>query len=79
MAGRAGRRGKDTTGTSILYIDSSFGNIPTQQDLEQMLESKGQPLESKLNLSYKLILNIAKTQNLNITEILNKSFFENEN
>jgi superfamily II RNA helicase len=44
-----------------------------------MLESKGQPLESKLNLSYKLILNVVKSEQENITDILNKSFYENEN
>lgn len=28
MAGRAGRRGKDPTGTCILTLDRAFGKIP---------------------------------------------------
>jgi len=44
MAGRAGRRGKDPTGTCLLSIDRAFGKPPTFQDFEQLLENRGTPL-----------------------------------
>lgn len=52
MAGRAGRRGKDLTGTCILNLDRAFGKIPAAEDFESILGSAGSRLESKLKLSY---------------------------
>lgn len=52
MAGRAGRRGKDTTGTCVLTLDRAFGKVPDIDDFESILTSKGTHLESKLRLSY---------------------------
>lgn len=52
MAGRAGRRGKDTVGTCLLTIDRSFGKVPDFDEFETVLTSKGTHLESKLKLSY---------------------------
>lgn len=52
MAGRAGRRGKDTTGTCVLTLDRAFGKVPDIDDFEDILTSKGTHLESKLRLSY---------------------------
>lgn len=60
MAGRAGRRGKDVHGASIIYLDRAFGFIPRYEEIVELLENKGQPLESKLKLSYKMILNVVK-------------------
>ena len=37
MAGRAGRRGKDDLGASILYLDRSFGKAATNEDFEELL------------------------------------------
>jgi hypothetical protein len=53
MAGRAGRRGKDQTGACLIALDRAFTrNIPTLDDFEKLLENKGNPLESKLKMSY---------------------------
>lgn len=78
MAGRAGRRGKDPTGSSILNLDRAFGKPPTLEDFITLLENKGTPLESKLKLSYALTLNVMKSDDIEITDLLKTSFFESE-
>jgi superfamily II RNA helicase len=78
MAGRAGRRGKDTTGFSIITLDRAFGKIPRKEDFDNLLENKGTPLESKLKLSYQMTLNVMKSDDVQISDLLKKSFFENE-
>jgi superfamily II RNA helicase len=60
MAGRAGRRGKDATGSCLLAIDRSFGRIPTVDDFTEILTSRGTRLESKLKLSYQITLNVVQ-------------------
>jgi superfamily II RNA helicase len=61
MAGRAGRRGKDATGSCLIALDRNFTrNIPTIDDFERILENKGTPLESKLKLSYTMTMNVVK-------------------
>ena len=59
MAGRAGRRGKDTVGYSIICADPGF-RVPKNDDLIELLESKGIQLESKLNVNYDMCLNSLK-------------------
>lgn len=78
MAGRAGRRGKDTNGYCLLNIDRAFGKPPTLDDFEKILENKGTPLESKLKLSYSMTLNVVKSDDVQINDLLKTSFFENE-
>ena len=78
MAGRAGRRGKDTTGTCILTLDRAFGKVPDAEEFEEILTSKGTHLESKLKLSYQMALNVVKSEDVMINDLLKLSFFENE-
>jgi len=79
MAGRAGRRGKDTTGSCLICLDRGFSrNIPTLEDFEKLLENKGTPLESKLKLSYNMTMNVVKSETMVIDDLLKQSWFENE-
>jgi|LauGreDrversion4_2_1035121.scaffolds.fasta_scaffold35224_6 superfamily II RNA helicase len=79
MAGRAGRRGKDTTGSCLICLDRSFSrNIPTVEEFEKLLENKGTPLESKLKLSYNMTMNVVKSETMVINDLLKQSWFENE-
>jgi antiviral helicase SKI2 len=79
MAGRAGRRGKDQTGSCVICLDRSFGRtIPTLDDFERLLENKGTPLESKLKLSYAMTMNVMKSDSIMIEDMLKVSWFESE-
>ena len=60
MAGRAGRRGKDAIGTSILCMDPGMGKLPHSEELTTLLDSKGIALESKLKVDYATCLNSIK-------------------
>ena len=61
MAGRAGRRGKDQIGYSVLCMDPGMGSkVPRSEELTQLLDSKGIALESKLRVDYSTCLNSLK-------------------
>ncbi len=60
MAGRAGRRGKDDKGFSIICADPDLGKIPSNQELLDLLNSKGVELASQLKVDYRTCLNILK-------------------
>ncbi len=80
MAGRAGRRGKDQTGSCLITLDRSFARqMPTIDDFERLLENKGTPLESKLKLSYSMTMNVMKSDSIMIEDMLKVSWFESEN
>ncbi len=64
MAGRAGRRGKDATGSCLLAIDRNFGKIPQAEKFQEMLESKGTRLESKFRMSYQIALNVVQSEDI---------------
>ena len=44
-----------------------------------MLASKGTPLESKLKLTYQMALNVMKSEDMFIQDVLKTSFLESEN
>lgn len=65
MAGRAGRRGKDDIGTSIICIDDNFGQIPNTQEFEDMFSVNSKEVESQLKVSYKTNLFNSEGQDIN--------------
>ena len=78
MAGRAGRRGKDLIGSSILCMDPGMGKMPHSDELKQLLDSKGIALESKLKVDYSTCLNSLKQDQEGFGAMLENSFFANE-
>ncbi|GFO05994.1 helicase ski2w [Plakobranchus ocellatus] len=73
MAGRAGRRGLDTTGTVILLCK---GDVPEMSELHRMMLGKPTSLESRFRLTYTMILNLLRVEQLRVQDMIKRSFSE---
>lgn len=73
MAGRAGRRGKDTTGTVIILCK---GNVPEVSELHKMMLGRPTKLESQFRLTYGMILNLLRVEELRVQDMMKRSFAE---
>ncbi|XP_062514975.1 superkiller complex protein 2-like [Corticium candelabrum] len=73
MAGRAGRRGLDSTGTVILLCK---GDVPETSELHQMMLGRPTKLESKFRLTYSMILNLLRVEQLRVEDMMKRSFAE---
>lgn len=74
MAGRAGRRGLDTTGTVIIVAGNE---LPDQADLRTMILGTPAKLQSQFRLTYNMILNLLRVEALRVEEMIKRSFSEN--
>ncbi|TFY77479.1 hypothetical protein EWM64_g6533 [Hericium alpestre] len=74
MAGRAGRRGLDTTGTVIILASDE---LPEQTTLSTMILGKPGKLQSQFRLTYNMILNLLRVEALKVEEMIKRSFSEN--
>ncbi|BFZ54009.1 Antiviral helicase ski2 [Savitreella phatthalungensis] len=74
MAGRAGRRGLDATGTVIIICSDE---PPEQGILQTMLLGQPFKLISQFRLTYNMILNLLRVETLEIEEMIKRSFSEN--
>lgn len=74
MAGRAGRRGLDATGTVIIISGDS---LPEQTPLTHMLLGTPAKLSSQFRLTYNMILNLLRVEALKVEEMIKRSFSEN--
>lgn len=73
MAGRAGRRGKDKTGTVILLCK---GDVPPETDLRTMILGKPMRLMSQFRLTYAMILNLLRVESVTVEDMMQHSFME---
>lgn len=73
MAGRAGRRGKDETGTVIMLCK---GDVPPETDLRTMILGKPMRLESQFRLTYAMILNLLRVESVSVEDMMSHSFME---
>ncbi|XP_032506230.1 helicase SKI2W isoform X2 [Phocoena sinus] len=73
MAGRAGRRGLDPTGTVILLCK---GRVPEMADLHRMTMGKPSQLQSQFRLTYTMILNLLRVDALRVEDMMKRSFSE---
>lgn len=74
MAGRAGRRGLDPTGTVIILCKSG---VHQMSDLHAMMLGKPTMLQSQFRLTYTMILNLLRVEALRVTDMMRRSFSEN--
>ncbi|KAJ7103133.1 antiviral helicase [Mycena belliarum] len=74
MAGRAGRRGLDPTGTVVIVANDS---LPEQTTLQTMMLGTPGKLSSQFRLTYNMILNLLRVEALKVEEMIKRSFSEN--
>ncbi|TFY63324.1 hypothetical protein EVJ58_g3329 [Rhodofomes roseus] len=74
MAGRAGRRGLDPTGTVIIVVGDE---LPEQGVLNTMILGTPTKLQSQFRLTYNMILNLLRVEALRVEEMIKRSFSEN--
>ncbi|KAH7922845.1 ATP-dependent RNA helicase [Leucogyrophana mollusca] len=74
MAGRAGRRGLDPTGTVIIV---AHDELPDQITLQTMMLGIPAKLQSQFRLTYNMILNLLRVEALRVEEMIKRSFSEN--
>ena len=63
MAGRAGRRGLDPVGTVIV---ACWDDIPDEAELKRLLTGRATRLESQFRLTYSMILNLMRVEDLKV-------------
>uniref|UniRef100_A0A4W4F3Q7 SKI2 homolog, superkiller viralicidic activity 2-like n=1 Tax=Electrophorus electricus TaxID=8005 RepID=A0A4W4F3Q7_ELEEL len=73
MAGRAGRRGLDATGTVIILCKAGVHDMA---DLHAMMLGKPTVLQSQFRLTYTMILNLLRVEALRVTDMMRRSFSE---
>ncbi|KAL0030068.1 hypothetical protein WJX79_004816 [Trebouxia sp. C0005] len=73
MAGRAGRRGLDPVGTVII---ACWDDVPDEGDVRKMMTGKATKLESQFRLTYSMILNLLRVEDLKVEDMLKRSFAE---
>ncbi|KAF6000413.1 helicase [Cyanidiococcus yangmingshanensis] len=76
MSGRAGRRGLDAYGLVILFFPP--GELPSELDLKRTMTGVPPRLSSQFRLSYNMILNLIRTEHVQVEEVIRRSFTEAE-
>ncbi|KAL6121907.1 hypothetical protein NUSPORA_01118 [Nucleospora cyclopteri] len=71
MSGRAGRRGLDKEGTVISLVTAQYES----KDVVKMVNGLPDPLNSAFYLKYNMILNLMRTEDLDATYFLGRSFY----
>ena len=67
MSGRAGRRGLDTVGTVVI---ACFNDLHEEAVLHQMMRGKGLQLSSQFKLSYNMILNLLRVEDMKVRVVI---------
>ncbi|XP_026497864.2 exosome RNA helicase MTR4 [Vanessa tameamea] len=75
MSGRAGRRGLDDKGIVILMIDQKV----TPSVVKSMVQGKADPINSAFHLTYNMVLNLLRVEEINPEYMLERSFFQFQN
>ena len=73
MAGRAGRRGLDALGTVLI---TSWIDVPKEAELKKLLTGTPTRLQSQFRLTYNMILNLLRVNDLSVEDMIQRSFSE---
>jgi hypothetical protein len=76
MAGRAGRRGLDATGTVLILCKTDVWESGT---LQQMTLGQATVLQSQFRVTYAMILNLKRVQSVQVVDMMKRSFGEARN
>ncbi|KAK9500520.1 hypothetical protein O3M35_001769 [Rhynocoris fuscipes] len=77
MAGRAGRRGKDSAGNVVIITPPD--NMHKLEDLESMMLGSPCQLQSQFKLTYRMILNtLSSPGKISVQDIMARSYCENQ-
>jgi ATP-dependent RNA helicase DOB1 len=76
MSGRAGRRGLDDKGIVIMMVDKKL----EPDGAKEIIQGKADPLNSEFRLSYNMLLNLQRIEDVEPKNIIQQSFrqFQNE-
>ncbi|XP_036382027.1 exosome RNA helicase MTR4 [Megalops cyprinoides] len=72
MSGRAGRRGMDERGIVIFMVDEKMSPAVGKQ----LLKGTADPLNSAFHLTYNMVLNLLRVEEINPEYMLEKSFYQ---
>ncbi|XP_055849713.1 exosome RNA helicase MTR4 [Episyrphus balteatus] len=75
MSGRAGRRGIDDKGIVILMIDEKVSPSVGRA----IVQGKADPINSAFHLTYNMVLNLLRVEEINPEYMLERSFFQFQN
>uniref|UniRef100_A0A158QGV4 Superkiller viralicidic activity 2-like 2 n=1 Tax=Rodentolepis nana TaxID=102285 RepID=A0A158QGV4_RODNA len=75
MSGRAGRRGKDDSGTVIVMVDETL----TESTGRSILCGEPAPLNSAFHITYNMLLNLLRVEEINPEYLMERSFCQFQN
>lgn len=75
MSGRAGRRGLDEKGIVILMIDEKVSPAAGRE----LVKGSPDPINSAFHLTYNMVLNLLRVEEINPEYMLERSFFQFQN
>jgi len=75
MSGRAGRRGLDEKGLVILMMDEKVSPAVGKE----IVQGKPDPINSAFHLTYNMVLNLLRVEEINPEYMLERSFFQFQN
>ncbi|KAL7647877.1 UNVERIFIED_CONTAM: hypothetical protein RMT77_001487 [Armadillidium vulgare] len=75
MSGRAGRRGKDDRGIVIMMVDEKLNSSVAKN----LFQGRADPINSAFHLTYNMVLNLLRVEEINPEYILERSFFQFQN